>query len=170
MAKRRNVRSRRNENQATNEGKGHEAQEATGSPPESHVVPRVLIETVSSVEIVAEGLLQLTRNLVVSAVSATADIGVVALSATATGARGVVSVTSRMVGDIAGAAQTGLRAALTSVQGSKPRAARAPPRHPLARVASHERQTADERPAPSRQARPARRRRGAQQPSAVVAA
>jgi len=61
---------------------------------------------VDGVGVVAGGLLQLTRNVLLTAVSGAADIGAEALTATVSGARGMVSATSRMVGDMAGTARS----------------------------------------------------------------
>src|SRR5262249_17024030 len=50
-------------------------------------------------------VLRLTRNVLMSAVSGAAEVGAEAVNATVSGAHGVVSAASRLVGDVAGAAQ-----------------------------------------------------------------
>jgi hypothetical protein len=82
----------------------------------SNLVARTLTGAVDGVEVVAVGALQLTRDVLMSAVSGAASIGAEAVSATVTGARGVVSATSRMVGDIAGTAQGAFREALNNAR------------------------------------------------------
>ena len=72
----------------------------------SGMVPQVLLGAVDGVELVAGGLLRLARSVLVTAVSGAADVGAEALDATASGARRVVSATSRMVGDVAGTARS----------------------------------------------------------------
>jgi hypothetical protein len=94
------------------------------------VVPRVILGAVSGVEIVAVGALQLTRDVLLSAVSGAANIGAEALNATVTGARGVVSAASRMVGDIAGTAQGTVQEAIYSARHARPGAARVALRRP----------------------------------------
>jgi hypothetical protein len=91
---------------------------------EVSMVPRVLLGAVDGVEIVAVGALQLTRDVLLSAVSGAANIGAEALGATVNGARGVVSAASRMVGDIAGTAQGTFQEALYNARHSRPGAAR----------------------------------------------
>jgi hypothetical protein len=80
------------------------------------MVPRVLLGAVTGVEVVAEGALNLTRDVLVSAVCGAASIGAEALTATVAGARGVVSAASRMVGDIAATAQGTFREALENAR------------------------------------------------------
>lgn len=70
------------------------------------VLPQVLLGAVDGVGVVAGGLLQLTRNVLLTAVSGAADIGAEALNGTVSAARGVVSATFRMVGDMAGTARS----------------------------------------------------------------
>jgi hypothetical protein len=106
-----------------------------GERTEASMVPRVLLGAVSGVELVAGSALQLTRDVLVSAVSGAASIGAEALTATVGGARGVVSAASRMVGDIAGTAQGTLQEALASARGSRLGAARRGLRRPPARMA-----------------------------------
>lgn len=103
------------------------------------VVPRVLLGAVNGVEIVAVGALQLTRDVLLSAVSGAANIGAEALTATVAGARGVVSAASRMVGDIAGTAQGTFQEALANARHS--RAGRGALRRPAARMAGRSRET-----------------------------
>jgi hypothetical protein len=95
----------------------------------------MLIRAVTGAEVVADGLLQLTRNVLLSAVSGAADIGTEALTATVSGARGVVSAASRMVGNIAGAAQSGVQDVVASVRQSGGRPPTRGARRPPARVA-----------------------------------
>ena len=78
---------------------------AVGGNAEANVVPRVLLGLVNGVESVGTGALELTRGVLLSAVSGAVNIGAEALTAAGAGARGVVSAASRMVGDIAGTAQ-----------------------------------------------------------------
>jgi hypothetical protein len=99
---------------------------------ETSMVPRVLLGAVNGVEIVAVGALQLTRDVLLSAVSGAARIGAEALNATVSGARGVVSATSRMVGDIAGTAQGTFQEALYNARHSRAGGARATLRRPAA--------------------------------------
>jgi hypothetical protein len=102
---------------------------------EASVVPRVLLGAVNGVEIVAVGALQLTRDVLLSAVSGAASIGSEALTATVAGARGVVSAASRMVGDIAGTAQGTFQEAIGNARRSRLGAARGAFRRPAARMA-----------------------------------
>ena len=64
------------------------------------VAPRALVGAVDGLRIVAVGALQLTRDVLVSAVSGAANIGAEGIMATVAGARGVVSATSQTVADI----------------------------------------------------------------------
>jgi hypothetical protein len=82
----------------------------------SDIVPGVLLGAVDGVGMVAGGALHLARNVLVSAVSGAADIGAEALTATVSGARGVVSAASRMVGDVAGAARTSLEDSVSTAR------------------------------------------------------
>ena len=106
-----------------------------GGSAEASMVPRVLLGAVSGVELVAGGALQLTRDVLVSAVSGAASIGAEALTATVAGARGVVSAASRMVGDIAGTAQGTFREAIENARRTRLGAARGALRRPAARMA-----------------------------------
>jgi len=92
------------------------------------VVPRALVGAVDGIGIVAVGALQLTRDVVVSAVSGAANIGAEGIMATVAGARGVVSATSQTVADISGAAQGTLLATIDNVRHSRRGAARLSPR------------------------------------------
>jgi hypothetical protein len=96
------------------------------------VFPRMLLGAVNGVEIVAVGALQFARDVLVSAVSGAANIGAEAVSATVIGARGVVSATSTMVGDIAGTAQSAVQAALHDARRPRPGSSRGALRRPLA--------------------------------------
>ena len=129
-------------------------------------VPSVLLGAVDGVGLVAGGLLQLTRNVLVSAVSGAADIGAEALNATVTGARGVVTVTSRMVGDMAGTARstwedTVARARQSSGRGPARADARRPPVAMAARSAASTEPAAPTVVAASQPRRSARRPRAA---------
>jgi hypothetical protein len=104
------------------------------------VVPRVLLGAVDGVETVAVGALQLARDVALSTVSGAANIGAQALTATLAGARGVVSATVDMVGEIAGAAQGTFQATLENARHSR----RGPARLAPARSGVH---TTDEREA-----------------------
>ena len=73
---------------------------AVGGGTQGNLVARTLMGAVDGVEVVAVGALQLTRDVLMSAVSGAASVGAEAVSATVTGARGVVSATSRMVGGL----------------------------------------------------------------------
>jgi hypothetical protein len=103
----------------------------------SDIVPGVLLGAVDGVGVVAGGALNLARNVLVSAVSGAADIGAEALTATVSGARGVVSAASRMVGDVAGAARASLEDSVStarlSSRGRRPLAIM--PSRPVAREA-----------------------------------
>lgn len=112
-----------------------------GMAGEASVVPRVLLDAVNGVEIVVVGALQLTRDVLLSAVSGAANIGAEAFIATVAGARGVVSAASRMVGDIAGTAQGTLHEALANARHSRLRAGRGALRRPAARMAGRSRET-----------------------------
>jgi hypothetical protein len=81
---------------------------------DTSIVPRVLVGAVNGVEIVAVGALRITRDVLVRTVAGAADIGAEALGATTAGVRGVVSATTRMLGDIAGAARGGFRETLNT--------------------------------------------------------
>src|SRR5262245_14719799 len=94
------------------------------------LVPRVLLGAVDGVEIVAAGALHLTRDVLLTAVSGAANIGAEALSATVDGTRGVVFAASRMVGDIAAAAQGTLIEAVNNARHARPGAARLALRRP----------------------------------------
>ena len=126
------------------------------------VVPQVLLGAVDGVGVVAGGLLQLGRNVLLTAVSGAADIGAEALDATVSGARGVVSATSRMVGDMAGAARTTFAETVSLARQARGRRPVRPGiRKPLAamgaRPAVSEPEAPRLRPEPSR--RPTRRAR-----------
>src|SRR5215470_10443850 len=91
-------------------------------------VPGVLLGAVDGVGVVAGGVLQLTRNVLMSAVSGAADIGAEAVNATVSGAHGVVSAASRMVGDVAGAAQASVAETISVArQAGRRTASRRPP-------------------------------------------
>lgn len=135
-------------------------------PADATVVPHVLLGVVNGVEIVAVGALQLTRGLLLSAVSGAASIGSEALTAGVAGARGVVSAASRMVGEIAGAARGTFPEAIGGAKRSRARATRGAVRRPAARMAGRRGATAPA--APSRQESRARgraRRRAAGRPA-----
>ena len=106
-----------------------------GGSAEANVVPRVLLGAVNGVEIVAVGALQLTRDVLLSAVSGAANVGAEALTATVAGARGVVSAASRMVGDIAGTAQGTFQEAIENARRTRLDTARGAVRRPAARMA-----------------------------------
>src|SRR5262252_7692739 len=108
----------------------------TGEALEASIVPQLLIGAVNGVETVAEGLIQLTRNVLVSAVSGAADIGAEALGATVSGARGVVAAASRMVGNIAGVAQTSVQDTINHARHFGDRASLRAARRPLAPMAA----------------------------------
>jgi hypothetical protein len=122
------------------------------------VVPRVLLGAVDGVEILAVGALQLTRNVVVTAVSGVASIGAEAVTATMDGARGIVSATARMVGDVAGAAQGTVRATIDDARRSGRGLARAASRRPARSMM--EAPAAETTPAPAPRVSRSRRRAG----------
>jgi hypothetical protein len=99
------------------------------------MVPEMLLGAVSGAEIVAGGLLRFSRAILLSTVSGAADIGVEAISAGATGARGMVSAASRMVSDIATAAQSSFQEAVATARQSGARDARGRSRRALATMA-----------------------------------
>src|SRR5215470_5553642 len=72
---------------------------------DTSVVPRVVVDALNGVEIVVAGALRMTRSVLVRAISGAADISAQAVTATVAGVRGVMSAASRMIGDMAGAAQ-----------------------------------------------------------------
>jgi hypothetical protein len=86
--------------------------------PDGNVVGRLLLGAVDGVEVIAVGALQLTRDVTVTTVSGVASIGAEAVSAVMQGARGIVSVTSQMIGDVAGAAQGTFRTTLENARRS----------------------------------------------------
>jgi hypothetical protein len=86
--------------------------------PDGNVVGRVLLGAVDGVEVIAVGALQLTRDVTVTTVSGVASIGAEAVSAVMQGARGIVFVTSQMIGDMAGAAQGTFRTTLQNARRS----------------------------------------------------
>ena len=90
--------------------------QATGVGLDSSMVPRVLLGAVDGVGIVGVGALELTRDVLMSAVSGAANVGAEALMAAVAGTRGVVSATSRTVADMAGAAQGTLLATIDNVR------------------------------------------------------
>jgi hypothetical protein len=87
----------------------------------------VLLGAVDGVETVAVGALQLARDVALSAVSGAANIGAQALTATLAGARGVVSATADMVGEIAGAAQGTFKTTLENARHARRGPARLAP-------------------------------------------
>src|SRR5262245_13430044 len=91
------------------------------------IVPRVLLGAVDGVETAAVGALQLARDVALSAVSGAANIGAQALTATLAGARGVVSATVDMVGEIATAAQGTFQATLENARHARRGPARLAP-------------------------------------------
>jgi hypothetical protein len=131
------------------------------------VVPRVLLGAVDGVEIVAVGALQLARDVLLSVVSGAANIGAEALTATAAGARGVVSATSFMVGDLAGTAQGTFVATIDSVRRSRRGPARLAPRRRASPMIGEAGETVTPAPPPKapRSRRRARRLRPAPRPS-----
>ena len=121
--------------------KTHETDAAQAQrPPDgglAGVVPQVLLGAVDGVGVVAGGLLQLSRNVLLTAVTGAADIGAEALDATVSGARGVVSATSRMVGDMAGAARATFAETVSLARQSRGRGpARVAMRRPLATMSA----------------------------------
>lgn len=137
-----------------------------GGSAEASVVPRVLLGAVNGVEIVAVGALQLTRDVLLSAVSGAASIGAEALTASVAGARGVVSAASRMVGDIAGTAQGTFREALDNARHSGLGTARGALRRPAARMAGRPGETMTAVPSTEEpRSRPRARRRPAGRPA-----
>jgi len=106
---------------------------------DTSVVPRVVAGALNGVELVVVGALRITRDVLVRAISGATVIGAEAVTATAAGVRGVVSAASRMIGNMAGAAQgsaaatdgRGSRASRTGVtraRRGRPRGPRAAPR------------------------------------------
>lgn len=125
------------------------------------VLPRVLVGAVNGVEIVAVGALQLARDVLLTTVSGAANIGAEALTATTAGARGVVSATSAMLGDIAGTAESTFRNTLYNVRHSRPGARMAPRRSAAPTAGSDDATTASQPSSEARGRRSARRRRAA---------
>lgn len=82
---------------------------------DTSVVPRVVVGVVNGLEIVVVGAVRITRDVLVRTISGVADISAVAATAAAGGVRGVVSATSRMVGDVAGTARGDLTDTVSSV-------------------------------------------------------
>lgn len=115
---------------------------------DASVVPRVLLGAVDGVGIVAVGALQLTRDVLLSAVSGAANIGAEAVTATVAGARGVVSAASQTAGDIAGTAQSAFLATLENARRSRRGPARLAPRRPAAPMAGDHGETVRPMPGP----------------------
>jgi hypothetical protein len=86
---------------------------------DGNVVPRVLVGVVDGVEMLVVGALRLTRDVALTTVSGVASIGAEAVAATMDGARGIVSAASRMVGEMAGAAQGTFQATLANARRSR---------------------------------------------------
>jgi len=80
-----------------------------GQTVEATLVPRVLVGTVNGVEALAIGVLQLARNVLLTTVSGTIDLGASLVGASAAAARGTVGVAARLVGETATVAQTTLQ-------------------------------------------------------------
>jgi hypothetical protein len=76
-----------------------------GTVDAASALPRALSAAVDGVESLAVGALRLTRDVLLGAVSGAASLGAEALTTTVAGARTVLTAASRMVGDMAGAAQ-----------------------------------------------------------------
>jgi len=131
------------------------------------MVPRVLLGAVDGVEIVAVGALQLARDVLLSAVSGAANVGAEAVTATVSGARGMLSATTQMVGEVAGTAQGALRAAVDNARRSGRSAARSTVRRPAAKMteASGARSTAVSSSETPRSRRRTRRLRLATRPA-----
>jgi hypothetical protein len=131
----------------------------------SGMVPQVLLGAVDGVELVAGGLLRLTRRVLLTAVSGAADVGAEALDATVSGARRVVSATSRMVGDVAGTARSSVTETVALARHSgRFGFAAGQPRRPPAPMPSRAAEStvtpaARPDPTPTRQPRPASRSR-----------
>jgi len=136
---------------------------AVGSPKAS-MVPHVLLGAVNRVENVAAGALQVTRDVLASTVSGAANIGAEALTATVGGVRGVVSVASRMVGDIAGTAQGTFLEAFDNARGARLNAAHVALRRPPSSMTSRSAQGGAA--APPAAAPPSRR--GTKRPGTAV--
>lgn len=134
-----------------------------GGGTKGNLVARTLMGAVDGVEVVAVGALQLTRDVLMSAVSGAASIGAEAVSATVTGARGVVSATSRMVGDIAGTAEGAFREALSNARQARRGTARVTLRRPAVPAADGGSETSGSARSgeDARPRQPARRRRTA---------
>jgi hypothetical protein len=122
---------------------------------DASVIPRVLVGAVNGVEIVAVGALQLARDVLLSSVSGAASIGAEVLTATTTGARGVVSAASRMIGDIAGTAVGTFQEAVSNARRSRLSPTRAALVRPTASLADGPKEPIPARSTPAR--RPGRR-------------
>jgi hypothetical protein len=122
------------------------------------VVPRLLLGAVDGVEMLAVGALQLTRDVVVTAVSGVANVGAEAVTATMAGTRGIVSATARMVGDVAGAAQETVRATIDNARRSRRGLSHAASRLPA--VTMTDASAAETKSAPTRRTPRSRRRAG----------
>jgi hypothetical protein len=86
-------------------------QTTTSQRRDTSVVPGVVTGALNGFGGAAAGALRLTRDVLVLTVAGAAELGAVALAVTTAGVRSVVSVTSRMLGDIAGTAQGSFREA-----------------------------------------------------------
>src|SRR5262245_2141337 len=129
MARRR-ARSRARSERLGANGGGAAMRRPSSGGVDGNVVPRVLMGAVDGGELVAIGALQLARDVLQSAVSGAANIGAEALTAAVAGTRGVVSATSRMVGDIAGTAQDTLMATIDNARRPRRGPASMPPERP----------------------------------------
>ena len=139
----------------------------TGLGVRAEMLPEVLLGAVDGVGVVAGGLLHLTRDVLLSAVTGAADIGAEALTATVSGARGMVSATSRMVGDMAGTARSSVSQTVALARHARGFAEpRLTARRPPVAMASRE---AEAGPAPVAVAAPTRRRRTRPAPRRAVA-
>jgi hypothetical protein len=99
---------------------------------DANMIPRVLVGVVEGLEIVVVGTLQFARNVLLSAVTGTANIVTEALKATTGGARGVVSEAVQMVGNVAATAQGTVQATFDEARRSWRAPVRLRPRPPAA--------------------------------------
>jgi hypothetical protein len=129
----------------------------------SSAVPRVLLDAVDRVEIVAGGALRFARDVLMSTASGAAYIGTEAFTTTLAITRGVVSAGSRMVGDMVGTAETTFLATADTAKRSPRDQVLLEPRRPTASMAARPEGRSTAAPV-----RPSRQRRRAGRPGAAA--
>src|SRR5262245_55849784 len=80
------------------------------------VVPELLVGAVNGVEVLANGVLTLARNALLTVVSGAAELGTLVVSGSAGAARGIVRTTSELVGEAVGVATNTVRTTVTTAK------------------------------------------------------